>query len=228
MMEDAPIIEIPVVLDKPDYLVINKPKGVLSHPSSIRDIASPSVVGWLYHRYKTLPSVGHFIRAGLIHRLDKDTDGLMIVAKTEKGLQHFKTLFHQKSEAETIKEKELIPLKKYYRAICKITPPGQLFLDKISLPYILIEDVVPKTPHPLVKEGITKILSREPQEKSDALILLEILTGRTHQIRFHLSHHGLPIIGDYLYGKEDPRNLQLTAWKLEFLDPEGEMIMVSV
>jgi len=53
-----------------------------------------------------LPTIGNFIRAGLIHRLDKETDGLMIVAKTEKGLAHFKQLFQEKSESQTIEEKE--------------------------------------------------------------------------------------------------------------------------
>jgi 23S rRNA-/tRNA-specific pseudouridylate synthase len=56
-----------------------------------------------------------------VHRLDKETDGLMIVAKTEKGLAYFKQLFQQKSEATTINEKELVPLKKYYRATAEIT-----------------------------------------------------------------------------------------------------------
>jgi len=60
----------------------------------------------LYHRYKDLPSIGNFIRAGLLHRLDKETNGLMIIAKTEKGLAHFKKLFQDKSESETIAAKE--------------------------------------------------------------------------------------------------------------------------
>jgi 23S rRNA-/tRNA-specific pseudouridylate synthase len=61
------------------------------------------------------------VRAGLIHRLDKDTDGLMILVKTEKGLAHFKKLFQAKSESPTIAEKEAVPLKKFYRATCWLT-----------------------------------------------------------------------------------------------------------
>lgn len=57
LLEESPNIPLPVVLEKDDYLVINKAKGILSHPNSIRDIASPSVVGFLYHRYKNLPSI---------------------------------------------------------------------------------------------------------------------------------------------------------------------------
>ena len=132
ILEEAPKIEIPIIREKEDYLIINKPKGTLSHPNSIRDVSQPSVVGFLYHHFKNLPSYGNFIRAGLIHRLDKDTDGLMIIAKTEKGLQHFKNLFQQKSEAQTIAEKEAIPLQKYYKAVCKITPQGEIFLQKVK------------------------------------------------------------------------------------------------
>jgi 23S rRNA-/tRNA-specific pseudouridylate synthase len=62
-LDEAPDIDIPIVKEEDDYLVINKPKGVLSHPNSIWDISTPSVVGFLYHRYSSLPSVGNFIRA---------------------------------------------------------------------------------------------------------------------------------------------------------------------
>jgi 23S rRNA-/tRNA-specific pseudouridylate synthase len=92
----------------------------------------PSVVGFLYHHFKEMPSYGTFIRAGLIHRLDKETDGIMIIAKTEKGLQHFKQLFQAKSEAQSIEEKEAVPLQKFYRAMCELTPEGECFLQEVE------------------------------------------------------------------------------------------------
>lgn len=68
----------------------------------------------------------------------------------------------------------------------------------------------------------------EKNEKTIQLNL-EILTGRTHQIRYHLSHHGLPIIGDYLYGNPDDKEpMQLTAYKLIFRDPSNEIITVEI
>lgn len=70
----------------------------------MRNTTEPSVVAFLYHRFKNLPSIGNFIRAGLLHRLDKGTDGLMIIAKSERGLAHFKALFQEKSE---IKDTEI-------------------------------------------------------------------------------------------------------------------------
>ena len=232
ILDEAEKIDIPIVREEEDYVIINKPKWVLSHPNSIRDAKKPSVVAFLYQHYKNLPSYSNFIRAWLVHRLDKDTDWLMIVAKTEKWLQHFKSLFQEKSESSSLEEKESINLQKYYHAICEITPKWAEFLNeiiKIWLPYYIQEEVVAKVPNCTPKIWITKILSFE--ELSDWLvkIQLQILTWRTHQIRYHLSNHGLPIQWDYLYGKENENiPMQLTAWKLEYLDLDGKMQVIEI
>lgn len=238
ILDESPNIKIPVVLEKEDYLVINKPKWVISHPNSVREVSQPSVVGFLYHNYKNLPTIWNFIRAWLLHRLDKETDGLMIIAKTEKWLAHFKKLFQQKSESDHIQDKESVSIKKFYRAICYITDEWKDFLSDISsqLPYYIQEIVIPKIPHYIPKLWITKIISFcAPLEKELSALAdwgfkknksvslmklnLEILTWRTHQIRYHLSVHWLPIVGDYLYGKEEDIKMQLTAYRLEFTDP---------
>ncbi len=224
MMADAPAIELKIIDEKLDYLVLYKPKGVLSHPSSIWSFHQPSVTGFLYHHYKNLPSLGSFIRAGLIHRLDKDTDWLMLIIKSERWLSYFKELFQQKSLASDLQTKDLVPLKKFYRAKVTISPTGQQFLTsfKNSFPGIIQEMVYAKVPHPQPKLGITKILSLENLSHSEALLDIEILTWRTHQIRYHLAHHGLPVVGDSLYGSTADEPLQLSAIGLEFLDPDGE------
>ena len=232
ILDEAEQVDIPIVLEKEDYLILNKPKWVLSHPNSIRDANKPSVVAFLYQRYKDLPSYGNFIRAWLVHRLDKDTDGLMIVAKTEKGLQHFKSLFQEKSESFSIEEREKVPLQKYYRAVCEVTSKWEEFLSEIEkswLPYYIIEPVVAKVPNCVSKMWITKILSLKMVWNWLVRIYLQILTWRTHQIRYHLSNHWLPIQWDYLYWKENKKiQMQLTAWKLEYLDVDGEMISVEI
>ena len=230
LLEEAPNIDIPILKETTDYLVINKPKGVLSHPNSIWDVGKPSVVGFLYHHYKELPSIGNFIRAGLLHRLDKDTDGLMIIAKTEAWLQHFKKLFQEKSESETLESKAKVPLKKRYRALCEITPEGQIFLDKISsqLPFTISEIVKAKVPNPQNKLWISQIQKIEKKPDGRIQVFLQIFTGRTHQIRVHLSNHGLPIVGDYLYGKESKEQMQLTAYQLEFEDLEGKKVKIMI
>ena len=230
ILEEAPKLDIPILKETADYLIINKPKGVLSHPNSIWDIAKPSVVWFLYHHYKNLPSIWNFIRAWLLHRLDKDTDGLMIIAKSEKGLEHFKALFKAKSESEELEEKKAVPLKKWYHATCELTPQGEKFLAEISekLPFIISEEVRAKVPNCTPKRGITQIEKIKKTEDWKVELFLQIFTGRTHQIRVHLSNHDLPILGDYLYGKEAEVPVQLTAYQLEFKDPAGELITISL
>lgn len=230
ILEEAPKLDIPILKETADYLIINKPKGVLSHPNSIWDIAKPSVVWFLYHHYKNLPSIWNFIRAWLLHRLDKDTDGLMIIAKSEKGLEHFKALFKAKSESEELEEKKAVPLKKWYHATCELTPQGEAFLAKITekLPFIISEEVRAKVPNCTPKRGITQIEKIKKTEDWTVELFLQIFTGRTHQIRVHLSNHGLPILGDYLYGKEAEVPVQLTAYQLEFKDPAGELVTISI
>ncbi len=226
VLDEAPVRDIDIRHEEDNYLVIYKPKWVLSHPNSVWDIEHKSVVWWVYHyfKWKWLPSMGSFIRAWLVHRLDKDTDGLMVIAKTEEWLQHFKWLFQRKSGAETIEEKELVPLKKRYQATCVVTDAGREFLNKISwsLPHTIIDMVTAKVPHTIPKEWITKIMEIGKEVDWEITLKLEILTWRTHQIRVHLSERGLPIVGDYLYGTEEERKMMLTAVRLEFEGIDGE------
>jgi len=232
ILDEAEKIDIPIVREEEDYIILNKPKWVLSHPNSIRDVKKPSVVAFLYQHYKDLPSYGNFIRAGLVHRLDKDTDWLMIVAKTEKWLQHFKSLFQEKSESSSLEEKENTPLQKYYRAICEITSKWAEFLEEMGkngLPYYIQEMVIAKVPNCIPKLWTTKVLDFEKIRNWLVKMYLQILTWRTHQIRYHLSNHGLPVQWDYLYGREDKNiSMQLTAWKLEYLDLDGNMQIVEI
>jgi len=234
VLSESPDIAIPIIKETDDYLVIHKPKWVLSHPNSVRDANKASVVWFLYHRYKSLPSIGNFVRAGLIHRLDKDTDGLMILVKTEQWLAHFKKLFQAKSESPSREAKEKIPLKKYYRAVSTITPQWKTFIDTIKekLPYILEEEVIPKVTPAISKMWISKFITLWEIKNNLITIELEILTWRTHQIRCHLSNHGLPILWDKLYGATNTLNekndMQLTAYRLIFEDLNWEIIDLHI
>ena len=240
---ELPFINIPIILEKKDYLVLNKPKWVLSHPNSIWDLSAPSVVAFLYQKYKDLPSIWNFIRAWLIHRLDKETDWLIIVAKTEKWLKYFKDLFTKKSQlvekiieemnkkklsnVEIEKLEEKILLKKFYKTNVNITEKWKQFLKSIKLPHYIIQTVKPKVPHYIEKMWITKIINIKNKTNSCNLIL-QIITWRTHQIRYHLSKNWLPIIWDKLYWNKENILMQLTAYKLEFIDVKWEKIELEI
>jgi len=229
ILSEAPVIDLEIVHEKDDYLVLYKPKWVLSHPNSVRDVWQPSVVGFLYHHYKNLPTIGNFIRAWLLHRLDKATDGLMIIAKTEKWLAYFKSLFQQKSNADTIAEKEAVSLHKHYRAIAYVTAQWQEFLAAIDkFPHYITALVIAKVPHSIAKIWITKIMSIQKHNENKIILDIEILTGRTHQIRYHLSENGLPIVDDYLYGTDEGGAMQLSAYMLTFVDCDGKNIKCSM
>lgn len=99
IMEESPRIELKIQYQTADYLVLYKPKGVLSHPKTLFDVSQPSVSGFLYHTFGALPGMSGLVRGGIVHRLDKDTDGLMIVALSERGLAYFRDLFDKKAQA---------------------------------------------------------------------------------------------------------------------------------
>jgi 23S rRNA-/tRNA-specific pseudouridylate synthase len=158
-----------------------------------------------------------------------DTDGYMILAKNESAWRYFKDLFALKSEKLSILEKETVPLHKYYRALCEITPEGIQFLENISenLPYYIEQMVTPNVPYTEPKMGISKITDISYTQLDDQLVVcieMEILTGRTHQIRCHLSDNGLPIVSDIRYGaSKSKQEIQLTGYRLEFLDMHGNV-----
>jgi 23S rRNA-/tRNA-specific pseudouridylate synthase len=140
-----------------------------------------------------------------------------------------------------VEQKEAVKLKKHYRATCEVTEAWKAFLESLQdgYPHYIIKDVIPNTPHPVIKEWITKIMgtlptpeTEEEDERELITLHLEILTGRTHQIRYHLSSLWLPIVGDYLYNPnhtdDSGDKLQLTSFRLEFHDMDGKMRVCEV
>lgn len=104
----------------------------------------------------------------------------MIIALSERGLSYFKELFMRKSTSISLEEKEAIPLQKYYRARCEVTPQGNIFLSSIkdALPHYIDMLVTARIPHPgTPKRGITKIMAILPGETaSETIIEMQILT----------------------------------------------------
>lgn len=223
-LAESPRLELPILYETSDYAVIYKPKWIYSHPTSLREISQPSVVWFLYHHYGSVPSIGNFIRAGLLHRLDRGTDWLMLVALSELWLTHFRALFYDKSSAQSLEDKDNIPLKKRYH--CTVQPDNIKALDLLQrtamqLPYMIDSPVLANVPWAMSKDAISRVHAIILADSKQAELDIEILTWRTHQIRIHCANVlKSPIKWDTLYGnKRQSWPMMLTAFRLSFLDP---------
>jgi len=232
ILSEASWVDIDIVFECEEYTIIDKPKWVLSHPNSMRNLKTPSVSAFLYNKYKKLPTISNFIRSGIVHRLDKDTDWFMIIPKTEKSMEYFKNLFNSKTQNSIsweVMEKE--KLKKEYVAICEILDEKwKKNIEKIKhkLPFEIKSMVFAKASGYKPKVWITKIQNIKKFDKSKKIyiIYLELLTWRTHQIRYHLSDLWIPIVWDKIYNPNYQKNLsdfgqiwlQLSCYKLSFVD----------
>lgn len=201
-------IPLDIIYEDNDILVINKPKGMVVHPGN----GNPDgtlVNAILNHCKESLSGIGGKIRPGIVHRLDKDTSGLIIVAKNDKA--HINL-------SEQIKNRKIT---KIYTALIRgILPENSA---TINMPIgRSIQDRKKMSVKADGKEAITHI-KVEKRYKNYTLIKVKIDTGRTHQIRVHLAQIGYPIIGDETYsnGKNEfnVHGQMLHSTILEFLHP---------
>lgn len=179
--EDIPI---KVVYEDEDILVVSKPPDMVVHPTKGHPTGTLS--NGIANYFK---KTGQKCIVRLVNRLDMDTSGLIIVAKSQYA--------HQ-AMAKKLENKEI---KKYYIAVVegKLTGKGVIDLpvDRVSEDSIKRE-VVEKGP-----EAITRFKVLKTGENM-SIVLIKLETGKTHQIRVHMSHMGYPLVGDKLYGKESP------------------------
>lgn len=181
-------IPLQVVFEDRDLLVVNKPRGMVVHPAAGH--RRGTLVNALLAHCHDLLSIGDRIRPGIVHRLDKDTSGLLVVAKNEPAFKHL--------TAQLVKR----TVKREYRAIVHGSPPPGIRV--IDAP--LGRDRRDRKKMAVQKEGtgrqaIThlKLLQRVG---SFSLLSLLLETGRTHQIRVHLASIGCPVVGDPVYGPQ--------------------------
>ena len=177
-------IPLDVIYEDSDIIVINKPKGMVVHPAN----GNPdgTLVNAILSRCKdSLSGIGGEIRPGIVHRLDKDTTGLLIVAKNDKS--HVKM-------SEQIKNHEV---KKTYIALVR----GVLKENEATINMPIGRSNTDRKKMAVVKNGKNAITHIKVIKRFNKYTLLEINieTGRTHQIRVHLSHIGFPVVGDYTY-----------------------------
>ena len=201
-------IPIEIIYEDSDIIVVNKPKGMVVHPAN----GNPdgTLVNAIMAICKdSLSGIGGEIRPGIVHRIDKDTSGLLIVAKNENA--HVKM-------SEQIKNHEV---KKTYIALVR----GVFKENEATIDMPIGRSTSDRKKMAVNKNGKNAITHIKVLKRFDKYTLLKvnIETGRTHQIRVHLSHIGYPIVGDYTYsnGKNefDVIGQCLHAQKLEFKHP---------
>ena len=203
--EDIPL---DVIYEDKDILVVNKQKGLVVHPGN----GNPdgTLVNAIMARCKdSLSGIGGEIRPGIVHRIDKDTSGLLIVAKNDAS--HINV-------SEQIKNHEV---KKTYIALVR----GNVKENQATINMPIARSDKDRTKMAVSKKGKEAITHIAVLERFDGFTLLEvnIETGRTHQIRVHLSQIGYPIVGDFVYSNgRNPFGVEgqmLHSSRLDFVHP---------
>jgi len=218
-------IPLDIVYEDSDLLIINKPEGMVTQPAT-GNWQGTLVNALLYH-YNEIRGLGAKERAGLINRIDKDTSGLVLVGKTSKALWYYTRLFAQREIQKTylavivgnieklMKEKELIITNYLGR-----NPKIRTKFSKVNNENGRFSET-----------RIKLIKTMDFEGKQFALLQVEPKTGRTHQIRVHLSGLGCPILGDRIYGKNNKfERMMLHAWKIKmrFLDGQEREVTAPI
>jgi len=206
-------IPLDIAYEDKDLLVVNKPAGMSTHPAGPR--LTGTLVNALLHHCKDLSGIGGVLRPGIVHRLDKDTTGLLVVAKNDDAHIALSDQFRNR-----------VVKKKYIALVRGIV---QLDNGRIELPIARRKKDVTKMGVSFTDEkkktAVTnyKVLKRF---KDFTMLELSLKTGRTHQIRVHLSHIGHPVVGDKLYGSmKGLARGALHAKTLGFFHPRTKKLM---
>jgi len=207
-----PSISVPVVYQDGDLLIVDKPAGLVVHPAPGHP--DGTLVNALLARDEGFGAIAGVRRPGIVHRLDRDTSGLLVVARTDAA---------QTSLMAQLKARRM---KKTYLALVQ----GSLgaAVGRIEAP--IGRDPAHRTRMAVVASGREAVTGYRVRERFDGWTLLELdlVTGRTHQIRVHLAAIGHPIAGDPTYGTGTSRRgpdglgrLFLHAWRLELTSPSS-------
>lgn len=198
-------IDMPIIYEDDNIIVVDKPSGVISHARG-RFWQESSVASFIRHRVKNIDGE----RAGIVHRLDRATSGVMVCAKNKDAMKHLQQQFHDRTVQKT------------YVAAVSLKPKD----DSAIIDAPIGRDLKnPKKFHvtPNGKSAVTKYRVMD-KLKNAYLVELEPQTGRTHQLRIHLSYLGRPIIGDELYGGVVADRLYLHAKSLSITTPDGKQM----
>jgi 23S rRNA pseudouridine1911/1915/1917 synthase len=225
--------KVEIIFENEDFLAINKPAGLLVHPTNISE--EKTLVDWIAEKHPEIIGVGdasleseqEILRPGIVHRLDRDTSGIMLIAKNNDAFFYLKNLFQEKK------------IKKNYSALVFGNFSEKLgMIDKpIGIKSSSIKRSTAAKKIRDVKEAQTeyKVIKNYSLESGRKFALLEVYpkTGRTNQIRVHLASIGHSVVGDKVYGSQklhSPEGLErmfLHAFGLEMPLKDGSIIRLE-
>jgi 23S rRNA pseudouridine1911/1915/1917 synthase len=221
-----PSLSLDIVYEDEDCLVVVKPAGLLTHPTPTR--LTGTLAGALLARYPALATVGESpMRPGVVHRLDEDTSGLLVVAKTQPAFAFLKRQFMGRSVRKIyLALVEGNPAKKEGVIEYAIRPSSTNPAKRVAVKNPLPRGTAPEKSS--VREAETRYRVLQSFGNRFALLELHPKTGRTHQLRVHLAAIGHPVVGDTLYGSKTPSPRQLLhATRLEFIRPNHKPLTVE-
>jgi 23S rRNA pseudouridine1911/1915/1917 synthase len=223
----AEAIPLPILYEDRDVVVVNKPAGLVVHPAPGH--AGGTLVNALLHHIPDLAGIGGEIRPGVVHRLDKDTSGVMVVAKHDRALRHLQAQFKSRR------------VQKHYLALVEgkvkenagriVAPIGRDPRNRKRMAVLVEEENGGAKSRPATTEFVTLArytiaLQNDLGRGTFSLLGAHPITGRTHQIRVHFAWQGHPLVGDPIYGLKYQRltvpRLFLHAARLGFYLPANE------
>ena len=212
--EDIPL---DIVYEDGDLIVLNKPKGLVVHPAA-GHWSGTLVNALLHHCRDSLSGINGALRPGIVHRIDKDTSGLLVVAKNDFAHQNLAAQLQDHSLAREY--------------VCLVT--GGMRADSGTVDAPIGRHPTDRKRMAVVADGRPAVTHWQVLERFSGYTLLEcrLETGRTHQIRVHMAHIGHPIVGDLVYGRKKPELGQdtqcLHARAITFRHPRsGETVTLT-
>jgi len=199
--------DIPVLYEDDELLVINKPSGIVVHPAP--SVKEATVVDWLKSKNYSLSTIAGDERFGIVHRIDKETSGALVIAKTDKSHEFLSAQLKDKSMGRYYLMFLNHPLKE---AVCVNAPIGRNPKNRLKMA-VVSGGRDAKTLFVPIYENLTAA---------------KLFTGRTHQIRVHLGKLGRYISGDRLYGKKEQKTprVMLHASEIYFTHPNGKKLSI--